>query len=432
MARGGGVKHFGIGHIKKHTVGTSNEVSFSVLDARSGLADAAKQTTSKHPFGLFTVPGKKSVNTTPSKDQGLPLQSGEFVSAKPAVSSYQPGDLQIESSDDYLPGRGKHSSSGHAVNDTEVQARKRARMFSRLWKIAVAVVILAVAGYFSITHLQDITDMRQGQARTLQTALEDVIKADATLVAMDEVLASPIDTSLFEKMNDVQANLDGASHQLAEASAIIDRVIANLDDSVEKDAAEAAARAVAARTTMLETGSELMGLSHDAALAISLTDDAWDRILGADGFAREAAEVLKKNTREAMQESADKTAAAYSLLGEAKDNLERCQSMYPDLGFGSLLNYTEKRYESMQHANASNQAMLANDPDAAAAENEAYNKAEAEAAALATNLPMDLDEKIRAHYEQDSEQLALAYQEARSAAASADSFLRNYLGTSGK
>ena len=64
-------------HIKRNTEGTSNEISFSVLDAAKNSLDGEG---SSSPFGtisLFTLPGKKKHISTPSKDEGLALTQRE-------------------------------------------------------------------------------------------------------------------------------------------------------------------------------------------------------------------------------------------------------------------------------------------------------------------------------------------------------------------
>ena len=75
-------------HIKKHTRGTSNEISFSVLDAAKNALDGDANDKQKHaPFSgrisLFTLPGRrKKPAGTPTKERGLPLSTGDFVSVE--------------------------------------------------------------------------------------------------------------------------------------------------------------------------------------------------------------------------------------------------------------------------------------------------------------------------------------------------------------
>ena len=426
-------KRFGVGHIKQHTAGTSNEVSFSVLDARSSLAGAKEGITKEHAFGirLFTLPGKRNVNATPTKDEGVYLQSGEFVASEPTTSTRQLAALQIESSDDYAKSKGKSGFNANSSMNEEVRSRKRAR---RIRHVATAVIVIAVvAGLLGVTNhfLHEGMQTHQTQVRSLEVALEDLIKVDATLVAMDELLSNPIDTDSFDKMNEVLANLDSARHLLDEASDIIESIADDMFVSNDKEAAETARSAIAERRIMLEKGSHLMDLSHDAALAISLTSSTWENILNADAIAREAVQLVAENTEEGVRAGQEKTKEAMGLLADAKGWMERAHELYPDLGYDAFIAYIDKRIDALEHAKASNEAILANDPNVAASENETYNELDAEAAALAASLPTDLEDVIHERYVEESAESIEAYQEARAAAAAADSFLRNYL-NSGK
>ena len=70
-------------HIKRHTVGTSNEISFSVLDAAKNELegdvgkDAASRPSRFGHISLFTLPLRRKKNiATPTKERGLLLSSG--------------------------------------------------------------------------------------------------------------------------------------------------------------------------------------------------------------------------------------------------------------------------------------------------------------------------------------------------------------------
>lgn len=98
-------------HIKRHTVGTSNEISFSVLDAAKNALDGEKGLEDEKKglhFGgisLFTMPHKKKAISTPKKESGLPLSTGDFVSVDPAEATGVPA-LPVGSSASALTGRG--------------------------------------------------------------------------------------------------------------------------------------------------------------------------------------------------------------------------------------------------------------------------------------------------------------------------------------
>mgnify|MGYP007060498047 CR=1 FL=1 len=64
-------------HIKRNTEGTSNEISFSVLDAAKNSLDGEGGSSAFGTISLFTLPGKKKHISTPSKDEGLALAQRE-------------------------------------------------------------------------------------------------------------------------------------------------------------------------------------------------------------------------------------------------------------------------------------------------------------------------------------------------------------------
>lgn len=76
-------------HIKRNTKGTSNEISFSVLDAAKAAQEeerrASKPASPLARLGsihLFTLGRVRKPVATPTKERGLPLSTGEFVSVE--------------------------------------------------------------------------------------------------------------------------------------------------------------------------------------------------------------------------------------------------------------------------------------------------------------------------------------------------------------
>ena len=91
-------------HIKRHTVGTSNEISFSVLDAAKNELegdvgkDAASRPSRFGHISLFTLPLRRKKNiATPTKERGLLLSSGEFASAENPSPASSLGTVDVGS-----------------------------------------------------------------------------------------------------------------------------------------------------------------------------------------------------------------------------------------------------------------------------------------------------------------------------------------------
>ncbi len=73
-------------HVKSNTKGTSNEISFSVLDAKKNAQDQENARQGKpltgNPLGkiaLFSLSGTKKVKGAPTREEGLPLSDGGFA-----------------------------------------------------------------------------------------------------------------------------------------------------------------------------------------------------------------------------------------------------------------------------------------------------------------------------------------------------------------
>ena len=86
-----------LGHIKRNTQGTSNEISFSVLDAKKA-AHADTDEDAGSPLGrisLFTL-GKKRPSGTPSKDPTLPGKFTQRAHAAPSRPSWEFSGTEVE------------------------------------------------------------------------------------------------------------------------------------------------------------------------------------------------------------------------------------------------------------------------------------------------------------------------------------------------
>ncbi|HIW76701.1 MULTISPECIES: hypothetical protein [Gordonibacter] len=429
-------------HIKRHTVGTSNEISFSVLDAAKNQlegpakADPDARTSRFGHISLFTLPlGRKKAIGTPVKERGLPLSDGGFASAEAAAAdkaapSAVPGDSQV--------GRlSKTRSAGTSLAlptqmrtpEEEISRRKARRRLRRILAASLVVVIgLALAGAGGL-YLYHDHQQHAAQVSQLDGALDLVKQADETMVALDALVASPLSTESLTDAKTVLQRLPETTAQLKEADQVVRDVSASLRESRDKEAANQSVAAVAARLAMIEAGEQIVEAALAANEAAKQASAAWQDVLSADALAREAAALVTDTTDEHVTASKEKTEAAVAALAEAQDALLAAASAYPDADLTAALNYVAKRIEALNAAIASDEALLAKNKDEAFAQNDAYTRADAEAATMAAELPSDLTRTINETFERETAPLTETYSTARSQAGSADAFIRDYLGT---
>lgn len=449
-------------HIKRHTVGTSNEISFSVLDAAKNELegdvgkDAAARPSRFGHVSLFTLPlrRKKSI-ATPTKERGLLLSSGEFASAENPTPASSLGTVDVGSPKSDVGGPTtvptgaprKTAAAGSAAPaagapapvpsklvrspEEEIALRKARRRLHRMLAATLVVVGLCLAGaggwYLYQDHQRHLHQVAQ-----LDEALDLIREADETVVALDGIVANPLDAGSLAQADSVLAKLPAALAQLEEADAAARRVSVDLRESEDKEAANQTVAATGARTALIESGRQIVEQAQRADEAARAVREAWQRVVEADALARDAAALVADTTAEHVTASKDKTNAAVGAFADAQTALEALDSAYADVDLASPLDYVAKRIEAMGYALASDDAFLAKNKEEAVAQNDAYNRADAEAATLAAGLPDDVAQLVFDAYDQATGTLFETYSTARSQAGAADAFLRDYLGTTSK
>lgn len=444
-------------HIKRHTAGTSNEISFSVLDAAKQALDGEEVEPAKRPplFGrisLFTLPGRrKKPIATPKKARGLHLSTGDFVSVDgedvpvsfgvigPDAASGAGGILERSSAAGAATGTRTASASPSAIArkparspEEEIARRKARRRLSRIVGVSVVAVVsvalLAAGGVYLYKEQQS----HQENVGQLDEALGLVSQADETLHVLDEVVQNPFAEGSAEKRATLEKQIGQTSAVLDEADEKARAASVDLRASRDKEAANQTVAAIVARRSLLEAGSQLVSLSAAAQQATTLVDEAWAYLLEADELAREAAALVVETTPENVQASKDKTNEAIAALQAARTSLDDAKIAFDAADLSDVAAYIDKRVEALGYALASDDAFLARNKEEAAAQNDAYNAADAEAAALAQGLPDAPSSLVSDAYESAATELVNAYSTARSQAGTADAFILDYLGAESK
>lgn len=460
-------KLMGAAHIKRHTVGTSNEISFSVLDAATNQlsVSSGEKRTGLLRFGhvsLFTLPlrGKKPA-PTPAKEQGLPLSSGDFVSVQNAVAETSVGLIDrgslgspISSDGFARPSGSAGFATGHATTpaqgvsspapfsrssslsfaetsrsaEEKIASRKRRRRRHRRLAVAFVAVVTTAALAAGGTYLYQDNQRHLSQVGRLDDALSLVASTDSLFATLDEAVNSPFEADADATYQDVSSQMSESSDNLDAATSLLQSFSNDMRESMDKEAARQALAAVSARQTLLNEGTQMLDQASVARKAAVRLEEAWQQVIAADSLAREAAQLVTDTTDEHVNASKAKTEEALTAFGKARDELEGIGALYPPANLEVLISYVDKRIESLGYALASDEAFLAKDKDVAAAQNDAYNIADAAAATLAKKIPADPAELVREAYSQAVSESAQAYSTARLQAGTADAFIRDYLG----
>ena len=445
-------------HIKRHTAGTSNEISFSVLDAARNALDEkgrAGRDARLHRFGgisLFTLSARrKKPAGTPTKEQGLPLSTGDFVSVEPpksqvpqiAYPSETPSAAPSASSSFEGPTATRPKLSEEAFEkpiaqpaekpplspEEEVARRKARRRLSKLVAAAVIVLVIGVVAVAGGGYLYHDYQQYQDGIKSLNDTLKLVAETDEAIKGLDDFVADPFAAGSRAACEDLRSSLPEIEEKLAQADERARALSVSLRESQGKEAAHQAVATISARNTLVDQGYQIIDAADRAYDAIDQARKAWDVLLSADALARESSELVKDTTPENVQASMAKANESLEAFEEAEASFAESSSLYPAADFAAFSDYMAKRKEALGHALASDEAILAKDKDAATEHNDAYNAADAEAAERAKGLPDDPSSPVIDAFEAEVEEFEKAYSTARLQAGAADAFIRDYLGT---
>lgn len=369
-------------HLKSHTEGSSNELTFDVLEATSRGINQKKEK-------------KERVSAGPKAVQG----------------SF-------------------HGASGSSTfsDVDEVTRRKRARRARsirlRLVAVVAVVALVATGVFFGYRFHQDQQDF---SARFHQI-IDRFIEIDRTMVEVDSLMDDPLNSLELVERAEVAERFASLNRELNAVSAAAQEMEAAAQTDRDRAALREVTNAAAARSDMIDAAESAFTLSERANQLADSAAAAWSDVLAADGLAREAAELSNKATTEAATNDArDKTQQARSLMDSARSVLVQVAKEQPGVDLSAEKAYIDKRIESLDAALKTTDALLAGNRDAARAANNEYNSTDAEAAALADSMQGTPPEHVKDAFRSTLDENLGAYSQARSTVIAADSSLRAYL-----
>ncbi|HIR43036.1 MAG TPA: hypothetical protein IAB86_06575 [Candidatus Aphodovivens avicola] len=444
-------------HVKKSTRGTSNELSFSVLDAARNALDDGKDPSSDQARGfgrirLFTLPiGRRKPPATPKKDELAALMGGSSpvpssVSSTPSlvkpVESDKPSSeapaVPLPQAEPKAPKPAQPSpsrferaprSTGRTSEEEIAWRKARRRKGKILAGVLCAVIIVTLAGAGLLYLYQDNVRYQQN-TQLLQESADSLTSTDEFLLALDDALQDPLGDQAETFFNDRQGDLAsiGSSLQLAESKA--DEAMQGLRETVEREAADALMATSAARQTLVDQGWRILEDSVGMKSLYERVREAWQQTGEADSLAREAAQLAGENSQEAITRSTELSNEASSLFSDVRATMEVLAQEDAEVDLSAQIAYLDKRIEALGYAVASNDALLARDTAAAVEQNDAYNAADKEAASLAAALPIDPGQPVLDALEERLADPIEAYEAARGQASTSDAFLRDYFSRS--
>ena len=445
-------------HIKRHTIGTSNEISLSVLDAARNRLDAGnelgKETPGRGRRG-FSLPraAKRSAAVEPARNRGR-------VQGLHGQGAIRGGSWTSRVGDH--PGVRSSTSTGLAVESFtgasgEISRRKRLRRVAAVVS-GVLVVVAVVAAVGSAGAWWTARQQTQSQgADQLRAALGYLEQADEVLLSFDEsydqvfgdsVLASSVASDARGALSTVRADTEAARRisnlaqtpgaqqlrdggaALQEARSLTELSLDRLQENDDREVANQALSSLSKKQEMLDCAETVQTAAAQASSALESVGEGWNALVEADDAARGAAAALGEANEDQIRDSFERGSAAIARFTEARTLFGQAAEAFPSCSFDAVQAYISLRLQSLDQAQASNQSLLDGDTEAAQQHNDQYNQLDAQAVEDAASLPSSVESLVIQAFLDETAAARFSYEQARLQAASSDAFIRDYLGTS--
>ncbi|MBQ9020632.1 MAG: hypothetical protein IJ113_01255 [Eggerthellaceae bacterium] len=393
-------------HIKKKTQGTSNEISFSVLDA---INEETPNTESNSPRTVSGL-GKISVFTLPNKQ----------------------GNDSVASASGFGMSRATRSKSKRAVGGTaslgpasEVMVRKQRRRVSKLLNIAAVLALLGILVFAGGRFFNSFMERQTQNQSAINEAISFLEQTDEAFVALDQAIAAPAQSD-EASYNKILEDLNAAASLLDRAANSAETVVnARESDTMVEVASEVKTSALA-RKDLIEKGRTVLIQGAAAKTATELVEQAWETTLQSDAYVRDATVLAEDSSRANIEAANGLTTKALDGFQEALVLVRQAQSAYPRADLSSLEDYLETRSAAQQNALVSNASLLEGDRAAAEANSAAFNENEEAAAKIAASMPENPAQPIIDRYAEVGGASDAAYQDIRARVARADAAVREY------
>lgn len=376
-------------HIKGRTVGSSNELSFDVLEATRNQLDADTKKQRRN-------------NRNTRGSRGSVPGSGVGTNRGFAAS------------------RGTPLTSASEVHQRKVRRRNQVLRLRTLGAL-VLIVVLCFVAFFSHRYYQGRMDF----SGRLNEMVAQFVAVDRSLVQIDSLMEEPLNGLWADQRQEALAEAPELQRAL---TAIIDEAQSLKEDPLpetDPTALDDVIAAAKARQALVTAAVDVFELSAAIGEETAAADGVWVRVVGADEALRRAtATANKAETEEQTTEARDLTRDAKEQFENALSELEYLENTIDDLDLSAQKHYLEKRIQAMDYAIETADALLDGHRDQATRANDLYNETERQAAELARELSATPAVAITETYREQMDQAEAAYDDARAQVTAADSALR--------
>ena len=448
-------------HIKPNTLGTSNEISLSVLDAASEKSDEQLKAESRAKSEAVEVLGSaeeskiaeaieaagatdaaqaaKAPSTHEETAPSTPAEAAEqeLISAKsaqpattaPTAPATTAPTAHAASSAPAAPAATKaqatstfsqnlNSSFAAEVASKKAKRRKnKAVLTAIICLILAAIVAVLVLAYFAYTAR--VNDF----ASSYNAAIDGLAQTDETLAGVNEILENPTSQDSRRLLGSIQADIKTSKAALSECEVLLSPVEEKAMLPSEKEKAYQLKNSLEARQDMLNTGEQMIAQLKTAIEAIDLLESSKAKVDAAITKEQNAASLIANPTTENLNAAKAAIDEATANIDSAISTFEEAKKACAEADLSNYSQYLQSKKEALSQQGQAVQAILDEDTQRARDCQTAYETADAQAKSSASKIEYIAD-PVLGVYKNKTADISKEYEAARTQVAAADEYLR--------
>ena len=371
-------------HIKRHTAGSSNELSFDVLDAARTDLDSKK-----------------------SKKVEFPLSAGQPKGSYHGVSS-----------------------GATLSNQAEVEKRKKARQSYtikiQILSIAILIILLGIVGWFSYQRYLDA----QTFSERFDSLANQLSSHDEFLSQVDLLMSEINDNSSENERSQVLSAIPQTLQAMESVSQNIPLVEKLAIDEQDQEVLSLLKDTADQRYEMLLAAQSAFTVADQRDNRVKQACTLWNNVVNEGQSAKDAAAMANKATTEQETKKAqESTRNVLDAMKASYSDLKSLAESVPTVDFTQQLAYIDKRTASLECAIETADALLSGDREKASEKNRQYNEYDKEAAEMAKKLPLSVEDNVEQPYTTVLDPLIERYSVSKQHVVSADESISSYLST---
>ena len=396
-------------HIKNRTKGTSNEISFSVLNNLKENNKEKNDITNNEDKPLLWTMGDKKPSIF------RPLRFIRSTSDLPEVG------------DNNTAPQGLHSVSNNSSADSSLINKRR---FTRHMRNGISITLISLLAIalvlLSAFVAKGCLDSLRLETSKVINLIGDLETTDEYLLRLDSAVSGGTKLLAEDELDYLENNKEIITVNLSDIKNMATSGVEKTTSRENKYLLQSIIDSTTQKAKMVDTGISVIHEKKKIGDFEMKISGFVQQIAEADAIGKEASLIISEGSPESFENAKNLDTQAKEKFVDIADEVKIEQEKHVDLDFSGFIEYLELKISAYDNAILCEEALIARNVEDARYYNGIYEELDSEAASIALNL-VQYQDSIVEDFSADLAQLESEYSSYKAIASVADEHIRSYL-----